>query len=58
MFKGVKQFTTPFDAMYSYNIDNIIEIFNNGINYDDLISSENIILHWHFINGIYFNFII
>jgi hypothetical protein len=40
---GLKKFSSPFDGMYSTNIYNIIDIFHNGINYENLIFSENII---------------
>jgi len=35
-----KQFSMPFDGMYSVKIADIIDIMKNGINYNDLIYTE------------------
>jgi|TARA_B110000285_G_C14976439_1_gene539214 hypothetical protein len=38
----LKKFSMTFDAMFSKDIDSIIEIMENDIEYDNLIYSENI----------------
>ena len=39
---GFKKFSLPFDAIFSSKIDNIIDLFENKINYNELIYTENI----------------
>ena len=39
---GFKKFSSPFDAIFSIKIDNIIDLFENRINYNELIHTENI----------------
>jgi hypothetical protein len=39
---GYKKFSTPFDAIFSRRIDDIIYLFKNKIEYDKLIHTENI----------------
>ena len=39
---GLKKFSCVFDAMYCNNINNIINILENGFNYNDFIYTENI----------------
>lgn len=39
---GYKKFSCPFDAIFSNTIDDIIYLFENRIEYDKLIHTENI----------------
>jgi len=39
---GLKKFSAPFDAIFSNKIDDIIHLFENKINYDELIHTEHI----------------
>lgn len=39
---NLKKFSGPFDGIYSTNINNIIDLMKNKINYDKLIHSETI----------------
>ena len=39
---GLKQFSTPFDAMYSTSIHQIIDVLKHKFNYNDFIFTENV----------------